>query len=441
MTRHLLDALATTGPLAEVFSDASVLQALLDVEAGLARAQAETGVIPSPAAVVITRTARAEHFDAATLAAAARGSASIVIPLVEALTSRVHDLDATAARYVHWGATSQDILDTAMSLLVVRAHETLARDHDGLTAALCALSDRHRGDVMLGRTLLQPAVPVTFGLKVALWFRAERRSWRRLHEAAHEAAALQLGGAAGTLASLGNAGPAVADAMAQRLGLSATAAPWQADRERLAALVAACGLYCGVLGKMARDVSLLMQFEVGEAAEPGGGSSSMPQKRNPAGSAIVLAAATRLPGLVASSMASLVQEHERSVGGWHSEWPILADALQTTGSALEAARGFLEVLTVDTDRMRANFDATHGAVAAEWLSMMARKALGREESQVVVRNVLARMHDERISLAQAVRDLPELRDALSADDLRVLRDPAAYLGVAEEFRRRLLEDD
>jgi 3-carboxy-cis,cis-muconate cycloisomerase len=427
--------------MAELFSDRSVLQALLDVEVGLARAQAETGVIPAPAAVVITRMAGVEHFDAAAIARAARRSASIVVPLVEALTRRVGEVDEVAARYVHWGATSQDVLDTAMSLLVLRAYETLAHDHDGLTAALRHLSDRHRGDVMLGRTLLQPAVPVTFGLKVALWFRAERRSWRRLREAAHEAAALQLGGAAGTLASLGNAGPAVTDAMARRLGLSATAAPWQSDRERVAALVAACGLYCGVLGKMARDTSLLMQAEVGEAAEPGGGSSSMPQKRNPAGCAIVLAAATRLPGLVASSMAALVQEHERSVGGWHAEWPILADALQTTGSALEAARGFLEDLTVDTSRMRANLDATHGAVAAEWLSMMARKALGREQSEVVVRKVLGRMHDERISLAQAVRELPELRDALSADDLRVLRDPAAYLGVAEEFRQRLLAED
>jgi 3-carboxy-cis,cis-muconate cycloisomerase len=440
VTRHLLDALATTATLAAIFDDASVLQALLDVEAGLARAQAESGVIPVEAADAIAMAAKVERFDAAEMAQAARPSASIAVPLVEALTAQVRAIDAEAARFVHWGATSQDVVDTAMSLLVHRARGVLGDDHARLGAALRALSDRHRADAMVARTLLQPAVPTTFGLKVAVWFRAQRRSWQRLDDAAREAAVVQLGGAGGTLASLGAAGPAVAQALARQLGLVAPPVPWQSDRDRVAALVAACGLYCGALGKMARDVSLLAQFEVAEAAEGGGGSSAMPHKRNPAGCAIVLAAATRLPGLVASGMAGLVQEHERSVGGWQAEWPILADALQTTGSALEAARDVVEGLTADAGRMRANLQATRGAIVSEWLSMVAARIVGREQARTLTRTVLARVSDG-VTLAMAIDEIPEFCESLTADDRRMLQDPPAYLGQAERFRQRLLEED
>jgi 3-carboxy-cis,cis-muconate cycloisomerase len=441
VSRHLIDAFATTGPMAEVFSDRSVLQALLDVETALAHAQAETGMIPAAAAESIARAARAERFDAAAIADASRQSASIVIPLVEALTGRVREIDQAAAGYVHWGATSQDILDTAMSLLVQRGREILSRDHAGLSTALGNLSERHKSDVMLARTLLQPGVPTTFGLKAAVWCHAVRRSWRRLSEATDEAAVLQFGGAGGTLASLDSAGPRVTTALAHQLGLRAPTAPWQADRDRIAALVSGCGLYCGALGKMARDVSLLMQFEVGEAAEPGGGSSSMPHKRNPAGSAIVLATATRLPGLVASSIAALVQEHERAVGGWHAEWATLADALQTTGSALAAARGLVEGLTIDAGRMRVNLEATGGSFALERLTMMVARKHGRERAQEMVRQVLARMRSERLTLAQAVQMTPEVATSLSEHQLRLLPQAEDYLGLAEQFRQRLLEED
>ena len=427
--------------MAEVFSDRSVLEALLDVEVGLSRAQAEAGVIPPAAADAIARAAHSARFEADRIAAAARASASIVIPLVESLTSQVRALDEAAARYVHWGATSQDILDTAMSLLLMRAREILALDHARVSVALGDLSEHHKGDAMLARTLLQPAAPTTFGLKVAVWFAAERRSWRRLEETAGDAAVLQFGGAAGTLASLGDAGPAVERALARQLGLTAPPAPWQSDRNRIAALVAACGLYCGALGKMARDISLLMQNEVGEVFERGGGSSAMPHKRNPSGCAIVLAAAMRLPGLVAAGMAGLVQEHERAVGGWHAEWPTLAESLQTAASALEAARDVIEGLTVDTARMRANLDATRGAGASERLSMMLAPALGRERAYGLVRHIVARAGAEGISLADAAADEADARGALSPDDLRSLDDPVAGLGQAEHFRQRLLAED
>ena len=336
MSSRLIDSLATTDALAGIFSDRSLVQAMLDFEAALAGAEAKAGVIPASAAASIAAAASADGIDGAAIARDARASGTVSIPLVKALTARVHAADAESARYVHFGATSQDVSDSAMALAIGRARATLAADHDRLERGLRQLSDSHAGTVMLGRTLLQPAPPITFGLKVAHWVAALTRGWARINAAVDTAAILQFGGASGTLAALGDRGPAVSRALADDLGLRAPEAPWHAHRDRLAALVAACGIYTGTLGKIARDVSLLMQDETSEVAEPGGGSSTMPNKRNPAGCAIALAAATRLPGLVAAFLTGMVQEHERAVGGWHAEWPTIAAAIQTTGSALAA---------------------------------------------------------------------------------------------------------
>ena len=242
-----------------------------------------------------------------------------------------------SARFVHFGATSQDVADSAMVLTLRRARAILAADHARLERTLRQLSDRHARTVMLGRTLLQPAPPITFGLKVAGWVAALARGWRRVERRVDEAAVLQFGGASGTLAALGDRGLAVSRALAGELGLARPEAPVaHAPRSPGRARRRRCGIYTATLGKIARDISLLMQDEVGEVAEPGGGSSTMPHKRNPAACAVVLAAATRLPGLVAAFLTGMVQEHERAVGGWHAEWPTIAAAVQTTGSALAA---------------------------------------------------------------------------------------------------------
>ena len=221
--------------------------------------------------------------------------------------------------FVHWGTTSQDLSDTALVLCLAAAARILEADHARLARALRRLSETHKATVMLARTLLQPAPPITFGLKAAGWLAAASRGQARLKAAFREACVVQFGGASGTLAALGAAGPDVAKALAAELELPLPDAPWHAHRDRLAHLVGACGVYAGTLGKIARDISLLMQHEVGEASEPGGGSSSMPHKRNPAGCAIVLAAANRLPGLVSAFLSGMVQEHERGLGGWHAE--------------------------------------------------------------------------------------------------------------------------
>ncbi len=439
MSSRLIGSLATTDALAEVFSDQSILQAMLDFEAALARAEAKAGVIPGRAAEAISAAASAEGLDAAAMAREARSSGTVSIPLVSALTARVQATDAASARFVHFGATSQDVADSAMVLTIQRAHAVLAADHARLERTLRQLSDRHARTVMLGRTLLQPAPPITFGLKVAGWVAALVRGWRRVESASREATVLQFGGASGTLASLGDRGLDVSRALADDLGLRNPEAPWHTHRDRLGSLVSACGLYTATLGKIARDISLLMQDEVGEAAERGGGSSTMPHKRNPAACAVVLAASTRLPGLVAAFLSGMVQEHERAVGGWHAEWPTIADAIQTTGSALSAMADAAAGLSVDPDRMRVNIEGTNGAIFAERAMMLMTSSVGRESARLLVTDALAQSRETGKTFRETLLAIPEAVRAIPADALRTIDVPEEYLGAAEALRMQLLE--
>lgn len=428
MTERLIDSLVTTAALADAFSDVSMVSAMLDFEVALARVQARLGIIPAQAAAHIEAAANPTVFDAAVLAARARESGTIAIPFVERLREQVQAINVQAAGFVHWGATSQDLTDTALIRCLTRARTVLEDDHTRLTVGLRRLSEQHAGSVMLARTLLQPALPITFGLKAAGWFASVRRSGQRLMEAFTQAAVLQFGGASGTLAALGTTGPAVAAALARELALTDPGASWHAHRDRLGSLVAACGVYTAVVGKIARDVALLMQHEVGETAEPGGPSSSMPQKRNPSGCAVALAAATRVPGLVAGFLFGMVQEHERGLGGWHAEASTIADVVQATGSALSAVAGVVDHLAVDPDRMRANIGNTNGAVFAERALMKLTPEIGRAAA---LARVAAAVEEAR----SGRRTLPE---ALGDSELERLE---PYLESADACRRRLLEDE
>jgi 3-carboxy-cis,cis-muconate cycloisomerase len=291
---------------------------------------------------------------------------------------------------------------------------------------------------MLGRTLLQPAVPITFGLKVAGWFAAIERSWARLDQSWSDALVVQYGGAAGTRAAAAPHGSAIAAGLAARLGL-APAGPWHSDRDRLGALITSLGLHAAALGKAARDIVLLMQAEVGEVAEPGGGSSTMPHKRNPSGCAVVLAAAARLPGLVSAFLSGAVQEHERAVGGVQAEWPTVAAAVQAVGAAVDALAAVIDGLTVHPERMRENIVATRGAVFAEAAVLQLAPALGRERARELVEAALRRCRDEDRSLAELLQSLPDVIEAMPAHALADLERPERYLGDAEALRRALLE--
>ena len=377
---RLIESFGTTPELAEFFSDNSVLGALLCFETALARAEGRLGIIPAEAAESIVKAADAERFDAAGIAADARESATIVVPFVKALSARVEEIDSRAAEFVHWGTTSQDAIDTAVVLLLRRARETLARDEARLEEMLRALSDRHAATVMPARTLLQPAPPITFGYKVAGWFGGIRRSWRRLARSFDQALVLQFGGISGTLAAFGDRGPELAEEVGRELNLKIPEAPWHTHRDRLASVVTNCGILTGSLGKIARDISLLMQSEVGEAAERGGGSSAMPNKRNPSSSVVALAAAARVPSLVAAYLAAMTQEHERAAGGWQSEWQTVAEIVQATGSALAAIADAIEGLTVNPDRMLANVKANQNALFAGERAAQPEHCLGAAET-------------------------------------------------------------
>jgi 3-carboxy-cis,cis-muconate cycloisomerase len=444
MSMRLIESLATTPVLAELFSDESVLRAMLDFEAALARAEARVGIIPKDAADTITALAQPGSFDAPALAVAAFRAGTPAIPLVKALTDQVRKTNAEAARFVHWGATSQDVMDSAMSLLLKRAGPILIGDLIRLENALKVVSERHKDSVMVGRTLLQSAPPVTFGLKAAGWLASVRRGRLGLQNGLDDAAVLQFGGASGTLASLGDRGTAVIEALGVELGLKTPAGPWHTQRDQLATLICDCGVLVGSLGKMACDVSLLMQNEVGEASEPGsegrGGSSTMPNKRNPTACSLALAAAYRMPGLVASFLSAMVQEHERGVGGLQAEWPMVVAVVQLTGVAVASMAEVAEGLSVDTEKMRVNIQQTNGLIFAERAMMLLGPKLGRDVAHKILEGATRRSVKEGRNLAAVLAEISEVTAHLSAAELKDLETPEQYLGSAEAFRKALVTE-
>ena len=437
MSARLIESLATTEPLAEVFSDVSVTQAMLDFEVALARAEAQLRIIPHSAARAIARAARAEAYDCAALARETLRAGTPGIPLVNALRKKVQQEDAFAADYVHWGATSQDVADTALILLLRRSAGILDAELVRIEKALRVLSVKHRNTVMLGRTLLQPAPPVTLGLKAAGWLASVRRGRARLDRAISEALVLQFGGASGTLGALERRGIQLSELMAGQLGLRVPDAPWHAHRDRLGEVVCACAILTGSLGKMARDVSLLMQHEVGEVAEPGGGgrggSSAMPHKRNPIASVIALAAANRVPGLTAAFLSQMIQEHERAAGGWQAEWPTVSSVIQSTGVALASMAEVAEGLNVDPQRMRENIQSTHGTIHSEKAALLLALHVGREKAHEMLKSWSDPKRLNKRTLSEALAQVPEARRYRGQKHEK----PEEYLGSAQEFTRRL----
>jgi 3-carboxy-cis,cis-muconate cycloisomerase len=445
MTARLIENLATTPKYAEIFANAPLLQAMLDFEAALALAAAKAGTIPAGAVQAIKKAARAEFFDAEQLGVQGLRAGTLAIPLVKALTERVRSADEESARFVHWGATSQDVSDTATVLLLRQARKVLAADSLRLKKALRHASDQYADAVMLGRTLMQAAPPITLGLKIAGWFGAVSRSWARLDAALTDSLVLQFGGASGTLASLGVHAVPVARELAKELDLRLPEAPWHAHRDLFAAVICACGIFTGALGKMAKDVSLLMQSEVSEASEPGGegrgGSSTMPQKRNPTACALALAAADRVPGYVASFLAGMPQEHERGVGGWHAEAATMARTIEDTGLALESMAEVAEGLSADPARMEKNIADTRGAIFAERAMMKLGPELGRDTAHRLLGEAVQQATKRGCKLTDVLMEMPEVKKVLSKDEIGGLDDPRAYLGAAETFRKQLLAEN
>jgi 3-carboxy-cis,cis-muconate cycloisomerase len=442
--------------------DTAWLQAMLDTEAALARALEQAGMAPAGAGEAVTATARAANFDVDELGELAALTGNPVPGLARELARRV---PPTAVSAVHRGATSQDIVDTAAMLLARRAITVILADLARAADAAAGLARERRSTIMIGRTLLQQAVPVTFGLTAAGWMTAVDEAREGLAAVSSRRLAVQFGGAAGTLASLGDRGPQVAALLASELGLALPVLPWHTDRLRIIDLGAALARTSAALGKIARDVTLLAQSEVGEVSEGAaapsgrrvqgtgggpasaprrGGSSAMPNKHNPVAAIAILGCTRQVPGLLATLVAAGEQEHQRAAGAWHAEWEPLTALLRLTGSASSWAAELLSGLTVDTSRMAANLAATKGLPLAENLTSLLSGVLGAAQAHDLVAEAADRAVSAGLPLNDVLLSVPKLEDRLvsagiTAEQIDAALTPAGYLGAAEAFTAAALD--
>ncbi|MGC8115190.1 3-carboxy-cis,cis-muconate cycloisomerase [Metapseudomonas otitidis] len=444
MSNQLFDAYFTAPAMRAIFCDQGRVQGMLDFEAALARAEARVGLIPREAVAPIEAACRADFYDFSALAQAIATAGNSAIPLVKALGKRIAAASPEAERYVHLGATSQDAMDSGLVLQLRAAIGLIEADLAALGDALAEQAERHADTPLAGRTWLQQATPVTLGMKLAGLLGAVTRHRQRLAELKPRLLCLQFGGASGSLAALGEQAWPVAEALAVELSLNLPDQPWHTQRDRLVEFASLLGLVAGTLGKLGRDLSLLMQTEAGELFEPAapgkGGSSTMPHKRNPVSAAVLIGAATRAPGLVATLFAAMPQEHERSLGLWHAEWESLPELCCLVSGALQHALLVVPGLEVDAARMRRNLDLTQGLVLAEAVSIALAQRIGRDAAHHRVEQCCRQAVKEGAHLRAVLGACAEVTAELSAAELDRLLDPAHYLGQARRWVERALAE-
>lgn len=443
-TNQLFDAYFTQPAMRVIFSDQGRLQGMLDFEVALARAEASAGLIPKEVVADIEAACRAELFDVDELAVAIGNAGNSAIPLVKALGRQIAARNETAERYVHMGATSQDVMDSGLVLQLRSAIDLLERDLARLADALAEQAQRHASTPLAGRTWLQQATPVTLGMKIAGWLGAITRHRQRLLETKPRLLCLQFGGASGSLAALGDQAFAVAEVLAGELNLNMPDQPWHTQRDRLVEFASLLGMIAGSLGKVGRDLSLLMQTEASEVFEPAapgkGGSSTMPHKRNPVSAAVMIAAATRAPGLVATMFAAMPQEHEHSLGLWHAEWETLPELCCLVSGSLQQALQVVPGLEVDARRMLQNLELTKGLVLAEAVSIALAQRIGRDAAHHLIEQCCRRAVGQGAHLRQMLGAEPQVAAQLSAEELDRLLDPAHYLGQSQRWVQRAVAE-
>ncbi|MBR7196384.1 3-carboxy-cis,cis-muconate cycloisomerase [Pseudomonas sp. 14A] len=441
---QLFDAYFTARDMREVFCDQGRVQAMLDFEAALARAEARVGLIPSSAVAPIATACDAGLYDFAALGEAIATAGNSAIPLVKALGKQIASSDAEAERYVHLGATSQDVMDSGLVLQLRQALALIEDQLAQLADSLAAQAQRFATTPLAGRTWLQHATPVTLGMKIAGWLGAVTRSRLRLQELKPRLLVLQFGGASGTLAALGEQALPIAKALAEELQLTLPEQPWHTQRDRIVEFGAVLGLIAGSLGKFGRDISLLMQTEAAEVFEPAapgkGGSSTMPHKRNPVGAAVLIGAATRVPGLVSTLFSAMPQEHERSLGLWHAEWETLPEICCLVSGSLQQARLLADGLEVDAARMARNLELTQGLVLAEAVSIVLAQRVGRDTAHHLLEQCCKRAVAEQRHLRAVLADEPQVTAELSGAELDDLLNPAHYLGQAQVWVERAVAE-
>ena len=441
---NLFDPIFRCEPVAKLFRDDNFLQRMLDFEAALADAEATSGVIPSSAANVIAAKCRVELFDKQKLAEAAALAGNLAIPLVKQLRTLVAADNKDAAGFVHWGATSQDPIDTALVLQLREALPLISADLRKLCDRLAKMADQHRDTPIVARTWMQHAIPTTLGIKFAGWLDALVRHRERFHEMQNRCLALQFGGAAGTLAALGSQGSIIAKHLSEQLKLPLPQMPWHSHRDRLSEIATTLGLLTGTLGKIARDISLHMQTEIDELREPAeegrGVSSTMPHKRNPVACAMILAVATRVPGLVAIMLTAMLQEDERGLGGWHAEWETLPEIVCLTAGAMHHLANVVPRLEIDVKRMRENLELTKGLIFAEAITAVLGGKIPRSQARELIDAASERAIKEKRHLRDVINDDQKIATHLSSDQLDKLFDPRHYTGASNEFIDRVIEN-
>jgi 3-carboxy-cis,cis-muconate cycloisomerase len=447
MSVSIFDSFLTSSEMIAVFDDTAVVQAMFRFEAALAQAQAAEGIIPESAARAIGSVCNAQLYDIPALVTASRRAGSLAIPLVKELTKTVALYNAESAAHVHWGSTSQDVIDTGMVLVTRDALQMIDRALQGLIDTLLKLAEKHMATPVLARTLMQPAQATSFGFKLVGWAAPLLRSRAELRTLSKRALQLQLGGAVGTLAVMGSQGPAVAQRMAQDLGLTVPEAAWHTQRDEWVRLGLEVAVLVGSLGKIATDLSLMAQGEIAELAEPSGngrgGSSAMPHKRNPVSSMIALAAAARTPQRAAALLANMGQEHERGLGNWQAElaeWPGLF--LSAHGAIVALAEAF-DGLVVDGPRMLRNIDDLQGLIFAEAVSIYLAAAIGRPAAHSLMEELTRKAVADGIHLSEAVAAAessdPRLSGKIDRAELLQLFDPVAATLPAQALASRQLQ--
>jgi 3-carboxy-cis,cis-muconate cycloisomerase len=437
----LLTPLISSATMRAVLDDHARLQRMLDFIVALARAEAAIGIVPALASDQIANAAKAERYDVKALGEEAVVAGNVALPLIKTLTAEVAKADATAAGWVNWGATSQDIIDTGLVLDLRTVIDVLIADLNRAIEGFTTLAGRHRRTATVGRTWLQHALPMPFGLKLAGYAAALARSRERLRRLRKEALVLQFGGAVGTLAALGEKGLDVAERLAALLDLTLPEAPWHSHHDRLAEVASALAILTGSCGKIARDVALLMQTDVAEAFEPaapGRGASTLPHKRNPTAAASVLAAATIAPNLLATIMAAQVQEHERALGGWQAEWQAFPALALVSSGALFAIVDIAQGLEIDGERMRVNLGETRGLIMAEAVASALSAKLGKQEAHKIVEEASRKAIAAKRNLQDVLAENNQVTLSLSPGELAKLFEPMAYQGAAQTLIDRIV---
>jgi 3-carboxy-cis,cis-muconate cycloisomerase len=438
----MFDALFTDPDVDQIFTDEAIMGAMLRFEGALVQAQADLHLIPSQPAELIAHVCFNAQIDAAKMVASARDAGNPAIPLVRELSELVSSADPEAAKFVHTGATSQDVIDSAVMLQLKPALSKIGAGIEQLQRRLVELIGEHRGTAMIGRTLLQQARPITFAFKLASWLDQLTRCAAYLREVRNRALVLQFGGAVGTLAASGQKALSVLSRLAERLELAEPTICWHTARDRFFEICSACAMLSGCLGKIAADVALLMQTEVGElserAEEGRGGSSAMPHKRNPIAPTMIVAACTRVPGLLATIAAAMTQEQERAVGRWHAEWGPLTEIVGLTGGAIKQSNDLFFRLEVHSARMLENLELTQGLVYAEEVAVVLAKQLGKPEADLLVKRACQRAKEKGCHLREVLAWDSNVTSVINQAALDQIFRPENALGIADELIDRVL---